>query len=226
MWAPLQLTDGQTVDGPQNLRVSTVVQVREVAPTGPADATWQTPVFSGTGVTPGQPATLTIGTAGEVHVLLENPTEPSDGQFSLLKDVTGPGEPLLAPGTVFPVTYSYPGQPGGAQPVNLTNGTPWSSPALPTGTVVTVTEGAPTGGLPNGASWVTPSLEIDGVDTPNGATFTIGADSRVAVVVDNPTDVTPSEVPWAAGGVAAVMLLLGAGIVILAGWRRRTRSGH
>ncbi|QCQ18000.1 SdrD B-like domain-containing protein [Microbacterium sp. RG1] len=191
-WAPLQLTDGQTVDGPQDLRVGTVVQVREVAPTGPADVTWQTPVFSGTGVTPGQPATLTIGAAGEVHVLLENPTEPSNGQFSLLKDVTGPGEPLLAPGTVFPVTYSYPGQPGGAQTVNLTNGTPWSSPALPTGTVVTVTEGAPTGGLPDGASWGTPSLEIDGVDAANGATLTIGADSTVAVVVDNPTDVTPS----------------------------------
>lgn len=191
-WAPLQLTDGETVDGPQDLRVGTVVQVREVAPTGPDDVTWQTPVFSGTGVTPGQPATLTIGAAGEVHVLLENPTEPSNGQFSLLKDVTGAGEPLLAPGTVFPVTFSYPGQPGGAQTVNLVNGTPWSSPALPTGTVVTVTESAPTGGLPDGASWGTPSLEIDGVAAPNGATLTIGADETVAVVVDNPTDVTPS----------------------------------
>jgi hypothetical protein len=191
-WAPLQLTDGATVDGPQDLRVGTVVQVREVAPTGPEDVTWQTPVFSGAGVTPGQPATLTIGASDEVHVLLENPTEPDNGQFSLLKDVTGPGEPLLAPGTVFPVTYSYPGQPGGAQTVNLTNGTAWSSPALPTGTVVTVTEAAPTGGLPDGASWGTPSLEIDGVAAANGATLTIGADATVAVVVDNPTDVTPS----------------------------------
>jgi hypothetical protein len=38
--------------------------------------------------------------------------------------------------------------------------------------------------------------------------------------------ITGSEVPWAAGGLAVVMLLLGAGIVIVAGWRRRTRSGH
>lgn len=191
-WTDLVLENGETVNGPADIPTGTVVQIREVAPVGPADIEWGTPVFSGTGVTPGSPATFTIGDDTEINVLLENPTEEQNGQFSITKDVTGPGENLLTAGTEFTVNYTYDGLTPTPGVLTVTNGQTASSPAIPTGTVVTITEVTPTGGLPTGAEWGTPTLVIDGEPAANGSTITIGADTTIAIQVLNPTTVTPS----------------------------------
>jgi len=188
-WTSMSVKNDETVNGPASIPTGTVVQIREVVPTTPVDINWGTPAFSGTGVTPGSPATFTIGDDTTVNVLLENPTTPANGQFSVLKDVTGPGEPLLDPETTFTVNYTY---EGGSGSFELTNGESASSPLLPVGTVVTITEVSPTGGLPSGATWGTPTLTIDGTPAANGATLVIGEDTTVAVTVLNPTDVTPT----------------------------------
>ena len=189
-WVALPaVKDGATVAGPASIPTGTVVQIRELAPPVIDDVEWGTPAFSGPGVTPGSPASFTIGDATTVAVLLENPTTPLNGQFSVTKDVTGPGENLLADGATFTVNYTY---EGGSGSFTLGNGESASSPLLPTGTVVTITEVVPTTGLPTGAAWGTPTLTIDGVSAANGATLTIGDQSVVSVVVTNPTDVTPT----------------------------------
>lgn len=189
-WVALPaVKDGATVSGPASIPTGTTVLIRELAPPVIDDVEWGTAAFSGSGVTPGSPASFVIGNATTVAVLLENPTTPRNGQFSVTKDVTGPGENLLAAGTTFTVNYTY---EGGSGSFTLGNGQSASSPLLPTGTVVTITEVVPTTGLPKGAAWGTPTLSIDGVTAANGATLTIGDQSVVSVVLANPTDVTPT----------------------------------
>jgi hypothetical protein len=95
-----------------------------------------------------------------------------------------------------------------------------------TGTLV-VPKPDPTTGLPTSEPLLdgsgNPVIAKDGSGTP--IVFT-DDDPFHARTPAPPLAITGSEVPWAAGGLAVVMLLLGAGIVIVAGWRRRTRSGH
>jgi hypothetical protein len=156
------------------------------------DVEWGTPAFSGVGVTDNGDGTAsaTITTGTTVTVLLENPTTPRNGQFSVTKDVTGAGESLLTGDPEFAVGYT---SSAGNGTLKVRNGQTVTSPLLPTGTVVTVTEVAPTGSwLPAGAAWGTPVLRVGTETLANGSAFTIGDDTVVSIVVDNPTAVTPS----------------------------------
>ncbi|NYD68156.1 DUF5979 domain-containing protein [Agromyces atrinae] len=183
---------GGTVAGPDDLPLGTTVLLREADQPAFDDVEWGTPAFSGVGVTPGEagePASLVIGETGVVALGLDNPTTPRNGQFTLTKSVTGPGATFLDPATRFAVEYRYGDV---VETVDLEPGVPFSSESIPTGTVVTVTEVAPTTGLPDAAEWGVPTLTIDGETAVNGAQFTIGDDTVIEVVVVNPTDVTPS----------------------------------
>ncbi|GGH40872.1 SdrD B-like domain-containing protein [Microbacterium album] len=204
-WIPLGLVgDGETTPASPALPVGTVVELREVVPAATPGFDWGAPAFSGPGVVQnGEFAELTITDTEPVQVQLTNPTDPNNGRFSLLKEVTGPAAPLLDPATEFHIEYSYPGGDNIA-PVVLRNGgiTPgdgqaWLSPALPTGTVVTIVEQplpSDRAGLPDGARWLTQefTLEVDGVmRAPGDNTIVIGKDTTVEVVVVNPTDTDP-----------------------------------
>ncbi|GAA3025462.1 DUF5979 domain-containing protein [Microbacterium dextranolyticum] len=197
-WKDLSVTKNGTVAGPTDLPVGTVVYLRESAPGSLTGVSWGQPSFSGSGVVSSEDtryaASLTIPAGSDVApvaVELTNPTQQKTGQFSLTKKVEGPGEKLLADGYTFTIGYTYPGQTS-PQTATVTNGGSWTSAPLVEGTKVTITEVAPTGGLPTGAAWGTPTLEVDGVPQDNGATITIGDGTTVAVTVKNPTTVTPS----------------------------------
>ncbi|MFJ4159950.1 SdrD B-like domain-containing protein [Microbacterium testaceum] len=191
-WTALTpIADGATAAGPSDIAAGTTVLLREASRTTIADVAWQTPVFSGTGVTaaPDGTASLVIADGVTAAVGLQNPTEPRNGQFSVTKDVTGPGTTLVSGDPDYTVDYS---SSKGSGTLTVKNGKTTSSPALPTGTVVTLTEVAPTGTLPAGAAWGTPVLRVNGQNQPNGSTITIGDNTVVAVTVENPTTVTPS----------------------------------
>jgi hypothetical protein len=81
-------------------------------------------------------------------------------------------------------------------PFTIENGQTWTLPSadrIPAGTVVTVTETTPIGGLPSLSGWGTPVFSGTGVawSGPGSATFVIGANTTIAVGLENPTTVTP-----------------------------------
>nr|WP_249776529.1 DUF5979 domain-containing protein [Leifsonia sp. C5G2] len=101
------------------------------------------------------------------------------GTFSVTKHVTGDGAQAAA-GTGFAVHYSYPagaGYAAGSGDLSITDGATATSPNLPTGAVVTLTEAAPAA-VP-GATWGTPSF------APS-STVTIAANTTTAVTLTNP----------------------------------------
>ncbi|WP_197021577.1 DUF5979 domain-containing protein [Cellulomonas sp. HZM] len=167
----------------------TVVTLREVTPTGaPADVSWRTPVWSGTGVTtnPDGSATFTIGSS-PVAVGLENPTTRLFGGFRVTKHVVGEGTHVLQGHPAFDVTYTVPGESPTTR--TITDGGSFTVADLPAGTVVDLSEATPTGGLPAGASWGTPRFLVDGHEVTH---VTVKADETVEVVLENPTTVTPA----------------------------------
>ena len=116
------------------------------------------------------------------------------GDFSITKDVTGPAEDTLDDDFEFSGTYSYTGI--SPVPFTIENGQTWTLPyadRIPAGTTVTVTETAPMGGLPALSGWGTPVFSGTGVtgNGPGSATFVIGANTTIAVGLENPTTVTP-----------------------------------
>lgn len=191
-WTALApIADGSTATGPTDIPAGTTVRLREADRTALADVAWQTPVFSGTNVTANADGTASLLVTDGVtaRVALQNPTEPRNGQFSITKDVTGPGETLVSGDPDYTVDYT---SSKGSGTLTVKNGKTTSSPLFPTGTVVTLTEVAPTATLPVGATWGTPVLRVNGQSQANGSTITIGDNTVVAVTVDNPTTVTPS----------------------------------
>ena len=191
-WIDLTVTKNSPTATVTGIPAGSDISIREVEPTGaPADVEWGTPVFSGTGVTATSTgADFTIAANSSVGVSLLNPTTRLFGQFSLTKDVTGGAESTLAAGHVFTGTYSYPGQTA-VETFSFSNGGIFTSTPIPLGSVVTITETAPAGGLPADSGWGTPRLVIGGVPQANGSTVTISSAGVLAIVVENPTTVTP-----------------------------------
>ncbi|MEN0128687.1 MAG: DUF5979 domain-containing protein [Brevundimonas sp.] len=186
---PITLTTASPTQAFTDLPRGTVVTLDEVTPTGaPADVSWGTPQWSGTGVTVAADgsASFVIG-ASPVAVTLTNPTTRLFGTFAVTKHVVGEGSHVLEGDPLFSVTYSYPdGEP---ETFTVHDGERWVSPQLPTGTVVTLNEATPLTGLPAGASWGTPRFVVDG-DTVDHVT--IGDDDTVEIALENPTTVTPA----------------------------------
>lgn len=199
-WTALPPVTADTMVGPDagtDFPVGTLVYLREVNLPGIDGVDWDDFVW-GAGVTPATadtPAYLTVA-AGDTaaEVTLTNVTEQRNGQFSLVKLVEGPVAGLAA-GLIYTVEYAYPGQPEPSPAtVTLTPGDdPWLSAPLPEGTEVTVTEvGLDDGALPDGATWATPTLTIDGAPADNGASFVIGDGTTAAIEVVNTIDTVPS----------------------------------
>jgi LPXTG-motif cell wall-anchored protein len=182
----LTITDGSS-DGFNDVPFGTVVTLSEVAPTG-TGVTYDTPIFSGEGVTDNGDgtATVTIG-EGMIEVGLENPVSMILGGFDVTKTVTGDGAPVVA-GTDYTINYSYEveGEPATGSLV-IADGETDGLSGVPFGTVVTLSEVAPTG---TGVTYGTPVFSGAGV-TDNGdgtATFTIG-EGTIEVGLENPVTV-------------------------------------
>jgi hypothetical protein len=127
---------------------------------------------------------------------------------------------------VFTVKYRYDGQdvPG---EFTITAGQLASSEPIPSGTVVTITELVPHGGLVDGASWGTPVfVDEHGTVLKNGATITIDTGTVLALRLENPTvpPLPPLGVDGLQAGITLVLLLGGAGLLLMLFGRRRRRS--
>jgi hypothetical protein len=196
----LVVTKGSPSDGVTGLPRGTIVTLSEAVPTGaPANVSWGTPTWSATGgaLTDNGDGTVsfTVG-ATEVAVTLTNPTTELYGSFSITKDVTGPGAGGLASGFTFTGTYTYPGRAGGPGTYSLENGQTWTLPGgeqIPAGTVVTITEDTPSGGLAALRAWGDPIFSVGGstIGTAASADITLGAGTTTAVGLENQTVIVP-----------------------------------
>ncbi|TBN58061.1 hypothetical protein EYE40_12020 [Glaciihabitans arcticus] len=188
-WTTTTVTKASPTFTSPALPTGTTVLVKEDAPANIADVTWGDPIFSGSGVTvTADGASLVIGNATTVAVGLLNPTTQLV-QFSITKNVTGPAASTLTAGHLFTGTWDYPGKatPG---TFSIVNGGVFTSPGIPQGTVVTITETAPTGGLPAGSSWGIPTLITGATTSANGDPITMSALGVTAVELKNPTFVS------------------------------------
>ena len=87
-----------------------------------------------------------------------------------------------------------------------------TSPEIPAGTEVTISEVRPEGGVPAGAGWGNPVFVLpDGSSATGSAMITIGVDDVIAVELENPTipplPPTGGVVPWLAGFLAIALLV-------------------
>ena len=171
-----------------DLPVGTVVTLSEAVPSGTGPSVeWGAVTWSGEGLTVNADGTasFTIGDGTAPVFTVTNTATQLTGSFSVLKQVTGDGASYLDPATEFTVTYTYEGlaEPG---TLTVTNGATVTGPELPVGTVVTLSEISPTGGLSSGATWGTPMFVLPDGTTGSTATFTVGTEP-VAIVLHNPT---------------------------------------
>jgi hypothetical protein len=194
----LTVVAGVTSNAVTGIPTGTVVTVSEVRPadgTPAADVTWKAPIFTGPGVTVNSDgsASFTVTEPNlPVAVLLENPTERQFGSFSITKRATGEAAETgqVDPAFKFTGTYSYNGV---QKQFSLAKDATWTLPSdekIPAGTVITLAENAPDGGLPAQSGWGTPVFTVDGVQI-DGNSITLAANSVVGVTLTNPTTVTP-----------------------------------
>lgn len=179
----LTVADG-TSDELLNVPEGAVITLSEVV--APATGVvYGLPVFSGPGVVDNLNGTATVTMIdGVIAVGLTNPVTQVLGGFDVTKVVTGSGAPQVA-GAEYTVNYSY--TAGGTvvrDSLTIAAGATEGVDDIPFGTVVTLTEVAPTKA---GVIYGTPVFRGTGVTAnPDGsATFTIGA-GTVAVELENP----------------------------------------
>ena len=139
-----------------------------------AGVTWAPYTITGTGVTgPDAAGCYTITGAGGANIELSvnNTANSSTGTFSVTKSVTGPADVVaMTDGTSYTVNGV-----AATTPLTVTVGQPVTSPALPVGATVVLTEVKP---VVTGVVFGTP------VFTPS--TVTIGQGTNVAVTLENP----------------------------------------
>ena len=229
----LNAGNGWSVPAGLQLPTGTVVTLSEAVPsgTGPSvewgDATW-----SGEGLTVNEDGTASfvIGDNTAPTFTVTNEVTELTGRFSITKLVTGPVAGKVPEDFVFTVTYSYPGLevPG---TLTIHDGETVTSPTIPTGTVVTISEIAPTGTLPGGGGWGTPTFVLaDGTTSTDTTTVTIGDADIVAVQLDNPTlpplPVTGSNAQsMPAVLIGILLLLIGGAVYVISRRRRQTEMG-
>lgn len=168
---------GETWKSPEFPRDS-VVTLTENAPTEPSNVTWGEPDFSTNDFTlvGGQLTSVTLTNKADVKL----------GQFSVSKALTGTADALaLVPAdATFTVDYAYEAgvgfAAGSGSLVISADGSSVTSPELPVGAVVTLTEQTPA--AVEGLAWGTPVI--------SPATITIGGSAVAEVVVTNPVTET------------------------------------
>ena len=150
------------------------VTLSERTPLPVAGMTWLDPAFS--------ESSFTIAEATAIDVEVENPTQLHTGTFSVVKTVTGTEEALaLVPDNLeYTIDYAYPAgtgfEAGEGSFTVLADGTPVTSPELPYGAQVTITERSPA--TVEGIGWGTPNI--------SPAELTIEDGTNVAVTIENP----------------------------------------
>ena len=147
------------------------------------------------------------------------------GSISLTKQVTGPGAASLPPGTTFTVDYTYEGLGlKGPGIVTLVNGQTVSVSGVPAGTTVTLTEVVPSD---TSIVWGTPIFVLpDGSTSTGSVTVTVGVDSHVAIVLQNPTNGPQPPLPntgvdVAGPGITGLALILAGAAMLWMGSSRR-----
>ena len=180
-----------TVNG---LPAGATVTLTELTLDDPTGGTWGAPEFS--------ESTFTIVKDTVVSIDLDNPISWNNGDFSILKALTGDGADLVGEDALFTVDYSYTLPEGlGADPATGTgtltvanNGEAVISEPLPYGTEVTLSEATPTPVA--GGTWL--GYEFD------NPTFTIGDKTTFEVVLTN-------EIERDLGGFAVTKAVEGTG---------------
>lgn len=161
-----------TVDG---LPAGATVTLTELEVTDPEGGTWGDPAFS--------ESTFTVAKDTVVSIDLDNPISWNNGDFSVLKQVSGDGADLVPADAAFTVDYTYtlpdalgadPATGSGSLTV-LNNGETVTSDPLPYGTQVEVTEATPVN--TPGGTWTGATFDQ--------STFTIGDETTLAVTLTN-----------------------------------------
>lgn len=189
----IEFTAGETATV-EGLPAGATVTLTELAVEDPTGGTWGDPEFSEN--------SFTIVKDTVVSIDLDNPISWNNGEFSILKALTGDGADLVGEDALFTVDYSYTLPEGlGADPATGTgtltvanNGEAVVSDPLPYGTEVTLSEATPTPVA--GGTWL--GYEFD------NPTFTIGDKTTFEVVLTN-------EIERDLGGFAVTKAVEGTG---------------
>jgi LPXTG-motif cell wall-anchored protein len=179
-------------------------------------------------ITPSGP-TLVSGTVADPLEFTVTNTLFEDGRFSVDKTVSGAGAGTISDQRQFTVRYDYPGLGLPEELVVTPGGGVFTSPDIPYGTVVTLSELTPMGPAPFGG-WRTPVWSGTGVtDHGDGtASLTIGDGTTLAVTLDNPAGAPLASTGFDSTGTPLFLigsvLLLGLGLLLLR--RRDSRASH
>lgn len=164
----------------------------------PAGTTWADPVYTVNGVEYTENELVNLPLEGSIDLTVTNTITQNKGGFVVAKQVSGDGESLVLPGTVFTVNYSYAavnGFDGGSGTITVRAGeTSEIIDDIPEGAVVTLDEVTPAN--PVGGTWGEPQFDV--------AEFTVVADQVVQIALDNP-------VAWNSGNFSIVKAVEGDG---------------
>lgn len=143
------------------LPVGAVLTLTEATPEEVKGVTWGTPSLA--------PSTLTIGDAAAASVTVTNPVTEQMGTFSVTKEIAG-DVVNLPEDLVFTVDYEAELPLGEVRTgsFEVLAGQTWTSPSLPVGTIVTLSEIAPT--APASLTWATPEFTINEFEIAQEAT--------------------------------------------------------
>lgn len=170
---------GQTWTSEDFPRNSTV-KLSEATPSALPNASWGTPVFSESEFT------LKGGTLSEIT--LTNPLALKTGQFEVSKLLAGDAASKVPADTTFTIDYSFPAGDGfeaGSGSLEVKAGEKATSPELPAGAVVSISEKTPV--AITGTVWG--DIVIDNVN------FTVAAGDTTDVVVTNTINDVPTPSP-------------------------------
>ncbi|MGP6170768.1 DUF5979 domain-containing protein [Microbacterium sp. A204] len=227
-------TNGTVVPFGGDLPHGTEVTLTEHAPVDGAAFTWDAPIWDAVGIVlhGDGSATITIGAATDVDVVLTNNATASLGSLWVRKTLSGDSDVVPAD-VVFPVIATWTDLMGEEQRVtlDLKAGTPGVIEGLPLGTEVALTEDSATG-LPANAKWLgavwsseSADVAIDGEGTEVVVTVTgePGVDAEISL--DNEFERIPDLATTGgglvpAGLIAAMMALIGGGALLLIKRRR------
>ena len=194
----MKLTAANKFSAPSGVQLplGTTVTITELEPSGtPPDVRWDDVTWSGDGLTtnPNGTVSFDIGNGTSPQFSVTNHATKLTGTFILAKKVGGDYN-LFSPaviGTTYTVTASWPAGPGdkaGSVTVTLDQENAFraeSGVELPTGTVVTLSEGTESGAGPS-VNWVDQGWAAD-------EGLTVNPDGTASFVVGDATDETTAE---------------------------------
>lgn len=217
------------------------VKLSEAKPKDSASVTWAAPVFD--------KAEFELKGGTNTVVALTNTASLETGFFKAKKVLSGTGASLIPADAEFTVKYNYPAGdafPAGAGELKLrADGTEVTSPKLPVGAVLKLSEVAPA--TVDGATWGKAKFNKDTVTIAKGETVEVTLENPITTVppttappttpettpATTPVDSTPATTPTTPPlantgasvgiGVGVAVLLLVGGLLTVGFSRRRAR---